>query len=99
MGARLVTSDRCLGQYSVARRKIKRNMMNEKKMYRRIRNICGALGMCLPWLALIGGALVKDKPESWWYSISATYYLTPALVAVLTAASIVLMTDMTFRTT
>lgn len=66
--------------------------MNTNKMYVRIRNVCGVLGMCLPWLALISGALVKDKIDEWWYSISVTYYITPALAAVLTAAAIVLMT-------
>ena len=67
--------------------------MHQKKMYLRIRNICGLLGMLLPWLSLLGAALVDVKPgSSWWHSISATYYQTPALAAVLTAASIVLMT-------
>lgn len=67
--------------------------MNEKKMYRRIRNFCGFLGMILPWLALLSAGLVAEKPgPSWWHSISATYYQTPALAAILTAAAIVLMT-------
>lgn len=71
--------------------------MNEKKMYKRIRNICGLLGMLLPWLAAVGAGLYRINypvPESFWshLSISATYYMTPALAAVLTAASIVLMT-------
>ena len=71
--------------------------MNEKKMYRRIRNICGLLGMLLPILAAVGAGLYHihyPVPEGFWshLSISATYYMTPALAAILTAASIVLMT-------
>lgn len=66
--------------------------MDSVKIYYRIRNLCGILGMALPWLALIGGALAPDKPtSSWWHSISATYYFTPMLAAILTAAAIVLI--------
>ena len=65
--------------------------MNEKKAYYRIRNYCGALGMILPWLALVSAALVRGKPSGWWHSISATYYFTPALAMILTAAAVVLM--------
>lgn len=62
------------------------------QMYLNIRNACGILGMILPWLALFSAGIVADKPSpSWWYSISATYYQTPALPMVLTAASLVLM--------
>lgn len=64
----------------------------EKKMYMRIRNVCGLLGMLLPWIALFSAGIISDHPnEEWWWSISATYYQSPALVGVLTAASIVLM--------
>lgn len=64
----------------------------EKIMYLRIRNICGSLGVILPWLALFSGGILSSHPSNeWWYSLSATYYLTPALVGVLTPASIVLM--------
>jgi hypothetical protein len=35
--------------------------------------------------------LIKDRPAHSLYSISATYYLSPALAGVLTAAAIVLM--------
>lgn len=65
---------------------------------KRIRNFAGFLGMILPWIALIGAAIVaKAKPdiipEDFWetLSISATYYLTPALAGILTTAAIVLM--------
>ena len=60
-------------------------------MYLRIRNLCGLLGILLPWLALFSAGLKLDKPAGWWWSISATYYQTDALVGVLVPASIVLM--------
>ena len=63
---------------------------------KRIRNFVGILGMILPWLALLGAILVdrtSGVPKGFWeeLSISATYYITPPLVGVLTAASITLM--------
>ena len=61
-------------------------------MYRRIRNICGFLGMILPWISIISVLLINNRPEGSFESISCTYYQSPALAAVLTAASIVLMT-------
>ena len=61
--------------------------MNETKMYYRIRNVCGFLGMILPWIALFSAALVPHPDETWWYSISATYYLTPALAGILTTGT------------
>ena len=61
-------------------------------MYLRIRNLCGLLGILLPWIALFSAGLKLEKPApSWWWSISATYYQTDALVGVLVPASIVLM--------
>ena len=61
-------------------------------MYLRIRNLCGLLGILLPWIALFSAGLKADKPApSWWWSISATYYQTDALVGVLVPASIVLI--------
>ena len=60
-------------------------------MYLRIRNLCGLLGIILPWIALFSAGLKLDKPHSWWWSISATYYQTDALVGVLVPACIVLM--------
>ena len=63
----------------------------EVRMYLRIRNLCGLLGILLPWIALFSAGLKLDKPApSWWWSISATYYQTDALVGVLVPASIVL---------
>lgn len=66
--------------------------MNTKMMYYRLRNIIGFLGMILPWLALFSAGIADHPGKGWWYSISATYYQSPALAAILTAASIVLMT-------
>ena len=67
----------------------------EEKMYLRIRNLVGILGVILPWLALFSAG-IADHPneicrQQWWWSISATYYLSPALVGVLVPACIVLI--------
>ncbi|MBO7477907.1 MAG: hypothetical protein J6U04_08250 [Salinivirgaceae bacterium] len=64
---------------------------------KRIRNTIGFLGMLLPWVALLGSFLVSKfgggiKPCFWEdLSISATYYVTPALAGILTTAAVVLM--------
>ena len=63
---------------------------------KRIRNYAGLLGAILPWLSLIGAYIVNaftPLGSHFWndLSISATYYITPALVGILTTASIVLM--------
>ena len=63
----------------------------EQRMYLRIRNLCGLLGIILPWLALFSAGIAEHPNDEWWWSISATYYLSPALVGVLVPASIVLM--------
>ena len=55
------------------------------------RNVLGALGMLLPVISIIGGLFVRNKPESWWYSISVTYYITPALPIILGACAIFLL--------
>ena len=53
--------------------------------------------MLLPWIALLGTILaskhIDEIPEDFWknLSISATYYLTPALTGILTTAAVVLM--------
>lgn len=60
-------------------------------MYLRIRNLCGLLGIILPWLALFSAGIAEHPSSEWWWSISATYYQTPALVGVLVPACIVLM--------
>lgn len=65
--------------------------MNKNLWLRRIRNICGLLGGLLPFIAIFSVLLIKDRPAHSLYSISATYYLSPALAGVLCAASIVLM--------
>ena len=64
---------------------------------KRIRNIIGFLGMILPWIALLGAFLVSKFgggiKDCFWedLSISATYYVTPALTGILTTAAVVLM--------
>ena len=63
----------------------------EVRMYLRIRNLCGLLGILLPWIALFSAGIRMDKSHAWWWSISATYYQSDALVGVLVPACIVLM--------
>lgn len=71
--------------------------MNDSNLWlKRIRNLAGFLGMILPWLSLLGAIIVSKSvgvPETFWetLSISATYYITPPLTGILTAAAIVLM--------
>lgn len=65
--------------------------MNKNLWLRRIRNIAGLLGGLLPWIAIFSVLLIKDRPEHALYSISATYYTSPALAIVLGAAAIVLV--------
>ncbi len=60
-------------------------------MYLRIRNLCGLLGILLPWIAIFSAGIKLGKPDGWWWSISATYYQSDALVGILVPASIVLM--------
>lgn len=62
------------------------------------RNVLGALGMLLPVISFVGGLFVRNKPESWWYSISVTYYITPALPIILGAAAIFLMCYRSYET-
>lgn len=61
-------------------------------MYLRIRNLCGLLGVVLPWIALFSAGIAPHPSTEWWWSISATYYQSPALVGVLVPACLVLMT-------
>jgi len=63
----------------------------EVRMYLRIRNLCGLLGILLPWIALFSAGIKLDKHAEWWWSISATYYQCDALVGVLVPAAIVLI--------
>lgn len=66
--------------------------MNTTLMYLRIRNICGILGIILPFLAIFSVMMINNRPDGALNSISATYYNSSALAAILTAAAIVLMT-------
>lgn len=63
---------------------------NAKKSYMQIRNQCGLLAVLLPWLALFSSGIAAHPGPDWWWSISATYYLSPALVAVMTPACLIL---------
>ncbi|MCR5218612.1 hypothetical protein, partial [Treponema sp.] len=70
--------------------------MNKKLWMMRIRNVAGFLGMILPWLCLFGFYMVSKfgtigLKETFPDSMSITYYVSPVLAMVLTAASIVLM--------
>lgn len=71
--------------------------MDKLLWQKRIRNYAGLLGGLLPWLALFSawlyGKMTGGLTHGFWsdLSISATYYCSPALVGVLTSASIVLM--------
>lgn len=63
----------------------------ETRMYLKIRNVCGLLGVILPWIALFSAGIAERPSTEWWWSISATYYQSPALVGVLVPACIVLI--------
>lgn len=66
-------------------------------MYYRIRNLCGILGVILPWLALFSAGIASHPSNEWWWSISATYYQSPALVGVLIPASLILITYVSYE--
>ena len=68
-------------------------------MYLRIRNLCGLLGIILPWLALFSAGIAQHPGNDWWWSISATYYLSPALVGVLVPAALVLISYIGYDST
>ncbi|MGM9813285.1 MAG: hypothetical protein ACI30V_10665 [Muribaculaceae bacterium] len=70
----------------------------ESVLYLRVRNLCGVLGVVLPWLALFSAGIAEHPSSEWWWSISATYYQSPALVGVLVPASIVLITYVGYNT-
>ena len=70
----------------------------ESVLYLRVRNLCGILGVVLPWLALFSAGIAEHPSSEWWWSISATYYQSPALVGVLVPASIVLITYVGYNT-
>ena len=61
--------------------------------YKTQRVVLGILGMALPFLVLVFGAL-GSRPDQWWYSISATYY-SPAMaifVGLMYAVGLLLIT-------
>ncbi len=74
-------------------------MTREERTYHRIRNLCGFLGMILPWIALFSAGIAQHPSDEWWWSISATYYQSPALVGVLVPAAIVLICYVSYEWT
>lgn len=56
------------------------------------RKVIGWLGLFLPLMCLAGGWMISDRPDEWWYSLSATYHLTPVLTMMLSCSAIFLMT-------
>ncbi|MBO7507270.1 MAG: hypothetical protein J6T67_07805 [Paludibacteraceae bacterium] len=56
------------------------------------RKVIGWLGLFLPLMCLTGGWMISDRPDEWWYSLSATYHLTPVLTMMLSCTAIFLMT-------
>ncbi len=72
-------------------------MLSKELWMNRIRNLVGLLGMILPWFCLLGYYLTYANgtvglTEPFPDSMSITYFVTPVLSMVLTAASIVLIT-------
>ena len=55
------------------------------------RNVLGLLGMLLPFISMFSGLFVRNKVHGWWWSISATYYISPALSIILGASAIFLI--------
>ena len=55
------------------------------------RNVLGLLGMMLPFISIFSGLFVRNKVPGWWWSISATYYISPALSIILGASAIFLI--------
>ena len=55
------------------------------------RNVLGLLGMLLPFISMFSGLFVRNKVLGWWWSISATYYISPALSIILGASAIFLI--------
>ena len=55
------------------------------------RNVLGLLGMMLPFISIFSGLFVRNKVHGWWWSISATYYISPALSIILGASAIFLI--------
>ena len=69
-----------------------KNKTKEGRMYLRVRNLCGFLGLILPWLALFSSGIAEHPSNDWWWSISSTYYQSPALVGVLMPTALILIT-------
>lgn len=62
------------------------------------RNVLGLLGMLLPFISMFSGLFVRNKVPGWWWSISATYYISPALSIILGASAIFLICYRSYNT-
>lgn len=56
------------------------------------RKVIGWLGMLLPVLCLSSCLFIENRPDEWFYSLSATYHLSPMLTMTLSCTAIFLMT-------
>lgn len=56
------------------------------------RKVIGWLGILLPVLCVSSCLFIENRPEEWWYSLSATYHLSPVLTMMLSCTAIFLMT-------
>ena len=70
---------------------IKEEMIEKAKSSLLHRNVLGALGMLLPVISIFSGLFVRDKVPEWWWSISVTYYISPALSIILGSCALFLI--------
>lgn len=70
---------------------IKEEMIEKAKSSLLHRNVLGALGMLLPVISIFSGLFVRDKVPEWWWSISVTYYISPALPIILGSCALFLI--------
>lgn len=56
------------------------------------RKVIGWLGILLPVLCLLSCLSIEERPDEWYYSLSATYHLSPVLTMMLSCSAIFLMT-------
>ena len=63
-----------------------------KESYLSQRRVIGWLGIFLPVLCVASEVFIEDKPDGWWYSISATYHFSPVLTMMMSCTALFLMT-------
>ena len=56
------------------------------------RKVIGWLGILLPVLCLLSCLSIEERPDEWYYSLSATYHLSHVLTMMLSCSAIFLMT-------